>query len=480
MKKILVTLLILLATATITFAAKLPEDVQTLLKKTFPAVDIRFDGVIILQNGTVYLPLYPAKMKSPETLQVEITYPENTPINKCPDVIVFNNDFVMLKVITNTDGTRTVKKFDKPPVVIKSGMLPQDMLIPKNLIIPENLKSIAGNLNIRIAPQEEIKVTATKIDFEKSANTNIKPTNLVSSIPQLKDKILYVSTCYSKDIQVVKGEAKNAEYALSQKSIPNSIAITPDSKFLLVTTLNSTLVDIISLADDRVIKQLDLTTKGGEIIVDNKNNIAYVSSPEASTIYQIALSDMTLKKKIKVNGRCEKLAFDENHIVYVDRFTGKIWSIELDNEYTLKDMGVYPNISRLVYSDGKLYIASRTKNRIAVLDYKNQTLLSEYETVKKPVDMIVYGKYLYVLSAEDNIVQVIEKETDEPIANIILGTGGFSTGISQIPGTGLAIISDTRAGKYSVIDLTKKVVLRTNTLDIPVSDIVIGKNIRKI
>lgn len=481
MKKVLVLLMVFLSTISTAFAAKLPDDVQLMLKKTFPNVDIRFDGVIILPDGTVYLPLYPSKMVNYDKLAVQTTYPDKTPLVKCPDVVIFNSDFVLLKVIVNTNGVKTIKKFDKPPMVVKSGLLPQDMLIPKNLIIPENLKGIAGNLNIKIAPNEEIKVTATKIDYDKSVNTKpIKLTNLVSTVPQLKDKVMYISTCYSKEIQVVKGESKNAEYALSSKTIPCDIQITPDNKFLLVTTYNSTLVDIISIADDRIIKQLDLTTNGGEIIIDAKHNMAYVSSPSASTIYQIALSDMTLKKKIKVNGRCEHLILNDNCLVYTDKLTNKIWSIEFDNEYTLQDLGSYPNISKIVFANGKIYLASRTKNRIAVLDYENKTLLSEFETVKKPIDMLAYGKNLYVLGAEDNIVQVIEQDSNEPIANISLNSNGFSTGMTMIPNSSLAVISDVKAGRYSVLDLNKKAIIKINSLDIPVSRIVIGKNIRKI
>lgn len=481
MKKILVLLTALLVTMSAAFAAKLPDDVQLMLKKTFPNVDIRFDGVIILPDGTVYLPLYPSKMVNYDKLAVQATYPEKTPLAKRPDVVVFNSDFVLLKVIVNPDGTKTIKKFDKPPVVVKSGILPQDMLIPKNLIIPENLKGITGNLNIKIAPKEEIKVEAAKIDYDKTISAKpVKLTNLVSTVPQLKDKSMYISTCYSKEIQVVNGEAKNAEYALAQKAIPCDIQITPDNKFLLVTTYNSTLVDIISLADDRIIKQIDLTTSGGEILIDAKQNMAYVASPSASTIYQITLSDMVLKKKIKVNGRCEKLVLNDNCLLYTDKLTNKIWSIEFDNDYAIQDLGMYPNISKIVYTNNRVYLASRTKNRIAVLDYKNKTLISEFDTVKKPIDMLVYGKYLYVLSADQNVVQVIQQDTNEPVANIALATNGFSTGMTLVPNSALAIVSDVRAGKYSVIDLNKKSLIKTNSLDIPVSRIVIGKSIRKI
>ena len=41
-------------------------------------------------------------------------------------------------------------------------------------------------------------------------------------------------------------------------------------------------------------------------------------------------------------------------------------------------------------------------------------------------------------------------------------------------------ISDAKSGKYSVMDLNKRMIIKTNPLDMPASHIVIGKNIRKI
>ena len=94
--------------------------------------------------------------------------------------------------------------------------------------------------------------------------------------------------------------------------------------------------------------------------------------------------------------------------------------------------------------------------------------------------MIAYNNNIFVLSAEDNVIQVVDIKSDEPSSIIKLSTGGFSTSMSMIPNTSLALVSDVKAGRYSVVDLNKKVVLKTNSLEIPVSNIVVGKNIRKI
>ena len=58
-RKLLLILGVLILTSTGVFAAKIPDDVREYINKTVPGTDIRFDGVIILPDNTLYLPLYP-------------------------------------------------------------------------------------------------------------------------------------------------------------------------------------------------------------------------------------------------------------------------------------------------------------------------------------------------------------------------------------------------------------------------------------
>ena len=59
-RKILLMLGILIISTTSSFAAKIPNDVRDYINSTVPGTDIRFDGVIILPDNTIYLPLYPS------------------------------------------------------------------------------------------------------------------------------------------------------------------------------------------------------------------------------------------------------------------------------------------------------------------------------------------------------------------------------------------------------------------------------------
>lgn len=482
-KKFLGVILGVMLTVSCAFASKLPADIQSYLKKNVQGIDIRFDGVIIYPDGTLYLPLYPASFKKPENIEIKETFPAGCTLNDKPDAVIFNSDFSMLKVITNENGKKTVKRFDKPPIPIKTGILPQDMLVPKGLIIPENIKGIIGNLDIQLSPDQDIKVvsdvnlSAKVYDVESKA---VNKYNNKSTIAQLKDKNLYMVTSYSKNISVVSGESFKSDYALSQLATPIDAQITKDNKFLLVTAYDSTMLNIISIADDRIIKQLDLTAQGGEIVMDYDNDKAYIAAPQASCIYVLDINTMTLTQRIKVNGRCEKLELSGPYLLYVDKLSSSVWSIELKNGYNLKNLGKFPNISKVLFRNGIVYLTSRTKDRVAVLNYETKQLLNEFPTVEKPIDMMMYNGYLYVLGARYNQIQVIRAEDIEPICVIDIKGDGFSTKFCTVPNTNLAIVTDTKMGRYSIIDLDRNVVVKTNGTELPVSNILIGKKVHKI
>lgn len=482
MKKLVLTLLILLLTTTNAFAAKVPDNVKNLIKKDFATADFRFDGLITLPDGSLYLPLYPALVKKPEKLEVKSTVPEGKTLADKPDVVILNNDFTLLKVLIDQKGRKTVLNIKEPPVEVRTGLLPQDMLVPTGLIIPDNIRGIIGNLQIPTAQDAGLRIKSEPFLANKTAKTVQTTKNLVSFIPQLQNKTMYIATCYSKNIQVVQGESTVPEYALAQTTIPIDIKATPDEKFLLVTAYSKTFVDVISLVDERVIKQIDLTTQAEQILIDKVGNKAYVSSGDASSIYLIDLNTMTLKQRIKVRGMCEKLSLSEDgtKLFYTDKKSNDVWVIELDNNFIIKNIGRFPNVSKIAFAQGKIYITSRTKNRLAVIDYVTLSLIKEMDVQAKPIDMILYKDKLFVLSSQSNVVQVINAVDDEITDTIFLNTNGFSTKIYRIKNTNIAIVTDTKMDKYSVLDLDKKQVIKTNILDIPVSTIEIVSKVRKI
>ena len=459
-------------------AATIPDNVQQFVSKDFPKATFRFDGMVILADGTMYLPLFPSKIIKTDKLTIKQTYPVGKTLASKPNIVIFNNDFALLKVLTDTKGNKTIYKMANPPMELRTGLLPQDMLVPKGLVIPENMKSIVGNLQIQTINDPGIRVENSKPVVTALSGTTLKT---LSQIPQLKNKNFYVSSPYSKNIQVLNLGAKTPEYSLAQVNVPISMKAY-DDKFLLVTAYDKTSVDVISLADDQIIKQISIKTQPDDIVIDNNKKIAYISSSVDSSIYMVNLETMTLSKQIKITGMCEKLTLSEDgtKLFYYDQKTRDIWGIELDNNYLLKEIGKFPNVSKIAYTNGKVYITSRTKNRIAIIDYDTVGLIVEMEICEKPIDMQVFHNRVYVLGAGDNSIQVIDAKTDEVTDSIYLNTNGFSTKISWIEGTNIALVTDTKASLYTVFDLGMNKVIKTIPIDIPANSIVVTEKIKKI
>ncbi len=457
------------------FAAKIPDNIKSFIENSYPKTDFRFDGVIILPDGTVYLPLLPAKIITPETLEIQSTYPQNKKLTDKPEIIIFNNDYVLLKVITDSRGNKTVSRLANPPVQVRTGLLPQDMLVPKGLVIPDNLKSITGNLEIKTIIDPGIKVHINNLKKEAGGLQSL--TNLAA----LKNKTIYVASPYTRKIQVYNQASKSANYAFEQKNVPITIKAYND-RFLLVSVYDKPSVDVISLADDQVIKQIFTKTQPDEILIDKSKKIAYISSSKDSCIYMVNLDTMTLFRQIKITGFCEKLTLsaDGSKLFYYDKNTSKIWAVELDNEYLLKDIGKFPNVSKILYDNGKIYILSRTKNHLAIVNYDKVSLVAETEVSEKPIDAVIFNNKLYILGAKDNVVEIVDTLTDTMTDRIFLSTGGFSTKIYRIEDTNIALITDTKSSLYTIFDLDTKQVIKTIPLDIPVSSIVVTEKIKKI
>lgn len=476
MRKILLLLGIMLISCTSSFAAKVPDDVREYIEKTVPGTDIRFDGVIILPDNTVYLPLYPSLFSDIKTLEVKESFPNGKELNQKPDIIIFNNDFVLMKVLSDGEGHRTVLRLQNPPLQVRTGLLPQDMLVPSGLVLPENIKGVIGNLKIDTKNEDIIKLT-TKESYEEFL-ADAEEIDNPALIPQLKNKTLFVTTNYSKNIQVLDPPEVSPKYSLAQKSIPIDIKAVNKGKFLLVTSYERPFVDVISIADSRFIKQINLGSFPEEIVIDESNNRAYVTSPKASMIYVIDLNSMSLVQKIRINGYCEKLLLTEDKMFYVDKLKNDIWAIETQNQYKLKNIGKFPNISALAFIDNQLYLASRTKSRIAIVDYSTLGLIAEFTTVNKPVAMQIHDKTLYVLGAQNNKLQRINIDTGKVVDTIDLGTEGFSTGFNKIKGTDLAIVIDVKQNKYTIVDLAKGKVVKTYAMTVPINDIIIADKVK--
>lgn len=470
MRKILVSLCLCLLLGTSAVAKQVPQPVQDFINKDFPETNFRFDGAIILPDNTMYLPVFPAKTNENTELTIKSSYPLNATMQQKPDMIILDNNFVLLKVI-NTNGTKTVINLSETPEELQSGLLPQDILLPKGLIIPKSLEGIIGNIDVTVAQNNGLRIN----------NTRISGKNSTVPVEPLNNKTFYISSGANKNIQVIRSNTQKPEYALEQEYVINDIK-QYDNQFLLVTYFDFKSMNIISLMDEKVIKQVNFDTVPEQILIDNNNKLAYITSGSSSSVYIFSLETMTLKKQLKINGKCEKftLSEDGSKLFYVDRNTNNIWVVDFNENYKLVNIGSFPNVSKIAYANGKIYITSRTKNRIAIVDYETLGFLSELEVCEKPVDLYAKGDDLFILGAQENILEVLNTKDDVITDKLFLNTRAFATNITPVANSNLIMITNALPGLYSVVDTDLKEVVKTSPLDVPVREIVVTNTVGTI
>jgi DNA-binding beta-propeller fold protein YncE len=468
MRKILTAMCLGILTCTTTFGAEVPKNIQDFINKDCPQTNFRFDGAILLPDKTMYIPVNPAKIEQPEELAIKVSYPENMEMKQKPDIIILNNNFTLLKVI-NTNGKKTVINLVDVPAELQSGLLPQEILLPKGLVLPENLKGIIGNLDVSVTQDTGLRINNTR---KKTKTTPVEP---------LDGKSFYISTGANKNIQVIHTNTKNPEYSLEQDFVIHDLKAYND-EFLFVTYYDQKVMNIISLMDEKVIKKINFETYPEQILINKNDKIAYITSSSNSSIYIVSLETMTLKKQLKINGYCEKftLSQDGTKMFYVDRNTNDIWAIELDNNYKLNNIGRLPNISKIAYANDKIYIISRTKNRLAIVDYNTNEYITEFDVCEKPVDLYAHNDDLYILGAQENIVEVLNTKEDVITDKLFLNTNAFATNITPIENSNLIMVTNAMSGLYSVIDTELKEVIKTSPIDVPVRSIVITNKVRTI
>lgn len=468
MRKILAALCLCILTCTTAFAAEVPKQVQDFINQEFPDTNFRFDGAIILPDKTMYLPVFPAKSDEFEQLEIKSSYPTNTTLKQKPDMIILNNNFVLLKVL-NTNGKRTVINLTNPPEELQSGLLPQDVLLPKGLIIPESLKGIIGNLDVTVAQDTGLRIN------------NAKTKKTTTPVETLDNKTFYISTGANKHIQVIQSDNQNAEYALEQEHVINDMK-QYNNEFLMVTYFDYKTMNIISLMDEKIIKQVHFETAPEQIIIDNDKKLAYITSGADSSVYVFSLETMTLKKQLKINGLCEKftLSQDGTKMFYVDRNTNDIWVIEMDKNYHLRNIGNFPNVSKIAYANDKIYMISRTKSRLAIVDYETLDFITEFDVCEKPVDLYAYNDDLFILGAQENLVEVLNTKEDIITDKIFLNTNAFATNITPISNSNMIMVTNALSGLYSVIDTETKEIIKTSPIDVRVRTIVITDKVKTI
>ena len=159
-------------------------------------------------------------------------------------------------------------------------------------------------------------------------------------------------------------------------SVPKVIEVTPDNKYILVTTWCSYTLDVISVAKQKKVKSLKIGRYPRGIAVSADSSKAYVAEMGGSNIHEIDLTDFTKKLiPIGVNPRAIVLSPDNSKMYVTLNMAGKVAAWDLVNHKSLGSVKTGKAARSLaISSDGTaLFVvnyASGTLSKVRASDLK--------------------------------------------------------------------------------------------------------------
>lgn len=434
------------------FTSELPKPVEDFIKTKFPKAIIRFDTLITLPNGTRYLPVFPLNMLNADNpSKIVTTIPANTDFSKYPDLILFANNLALLKIIEMPDKTITLSSSPQIPLEVKLGILPQDLVVPENLMIPPELRVIAGDLKIPV----------------KDINNSGKSTQSISKallIPELKDLVnntFYAANSQSNQIYIIFPQTGRPVKIIELPSIPSDVAITRDSRYILVSCLASGTVSVIDTVNNSLLKEFNVGKLPVSILVSPNSDTCYVANMSSSSISIIDLKTMAILKEIPTIGTPANpaLAEDEQSLFYSDSTTGNIYKTSLiTQENSPKLLTQISNISKMLQIDKNLFILSRSDNTLTIYDLSANKIVKTIEVGSKPVDMKTSKdkNKLYILSAGNNTLNILNLNDFTITNTITLRNNGFPKNITILNSVNKALISNADSYEVAIIDLNQE------------------------
>ena len=140
------------------FCSDIPKPIADFLKAKYPKINIRFDGFVEIPDGTQYLPVFPLDLLDvPNPTYIVMTIPAKIDITAKPDLILFADNFAFFKIIREPGEPPTLLSSNKIPLVVKMGILPQDLIVPKGLELPPELRVLLGDFKIPIKGEREYR-----------------------------------------------------------------------------------------------------------------------------------------------------------------------------------------------------------------------------------------------------------------------------------------------------------------------------------
>ena len=302
----------------------------------------------------------------------------------------------------------------------------------------DSITSRAGNVpdvhGLAITPDKKFLVAGSYSEVE-AGNTGLppRPEGMSEDVhrshhapraeqpAERSDMISYLSIIRAADMNVVQ--------RISVPGAVHHVAITPDSRFAIVTQPNNDGVSVVDLDGRKVIKSITTGSSPNYAAVTPDGRRLFVSNSGDDTISEIETANWTVGRTIPVGETPEHVVMsrDGTKLFVNNVYSGTVSTISLGSASVTKTYEIGGEVHGIdVSEDGKtLFVVARERERLIAVDLATGNM-REAVFSPEPYHLTAVkgtGK-LYLSSREEPKIWVINQQTLEPITEIqITGEG---------------------------------------------------------
>lgn len=466
MKRLIFTLVLVL-TIFLTFTAnatQLPSGIISYVHEKDAKVQIRFDGVIIFSNGETYLPIIPQDTTiNPDPQKVVKTIPANTAY---PDLIQFDNNFFLLRMIQTASGRITVPKIADYPFAIKEGLLPQDLVVPSNLFIPEELKVILGELPYNPAPDKaSVNTTAAKtLGSVKSINPATGQV-IQASAADNHPTSLFAYSIDDQTLMSVDPDTGKTTGKIEIGCVPSTMKPSLDGKYLYVGCLSNNEIAVIDTNASLIKARVPLGERPTDMKVIPNTHWLVVShkfSNHLTLVNTETLLPPDASQRIPVPGKPGAItAISPSEILVADAYDGNLYDISLSSMAIqrtiptgMKDLSAVWVVTQ-DQRRPEVWVSSRSENKLQLIDLVTATPVFNQTIGDKPTEMQVMGDKLYVLCSGAARIEVIDMPHRGIVEPIPLQPNSFPVTLVMNPSLRRGYIGSAGLAGITVIDTSR-------------------------
>lgn len=311
------------------------------------------------------------------------------------------------------------------------------------LEVKQNENKEAGKLTavqFYVSSEEDNKISIIDIvssEVVGNIETKEKPT-IVAFTSTMREAIVVNQN--SSSLSLFNTQTLNEEKEIPVGPLPHGIALAPNNDTVYVATVGDSYVDVVSLKEGKVVRQIDIGTGGSTNYVVLKDQLLYVTDYERHKLIVINTETDEIVHKI-TTGEVPRVVQVIDEIIYVAASSsGELQLFSAQNGELITSITGVPDITDFVIKkDQSQAIATSLEgNALYLIDLEAKEVISTLEnlTAAKHLAFNRIESRVYVTLSGTNKVQIVDLETFEIEKTIEVGAAPHGIKLKALPGGG--------------------------------------------